>query len=291
MKYDRKEYEKLIESSPLFSYDKEKQSAAFRREAYKLIEYLYDCFLAESSEQEYGCEFVETAQRCIRNFDPTSGSFLNYFKSAWKKERGHIRGMQAAESLLHGMKISDDALRNFKAFAQFAGRYDSSMSKKELYRKIADITGMSLAEIEQADEIASLKVTGEMISGSDGNSINVLEGKVSGSDLETEEMLLEKENLKMWLNDIDAVFATLQERQKPILSDLLTIKLCSLLTEHGITPEQYRFINADILRQSRDTGEIPTQRKIAEKYGRDETSVSRTFRIFTEKLKKYKNQG
>ena len=40
MSYDRDKYEKLINSSLLFSLDSEKEHIAYRREALKMVEYL-----------------------------------------------------------------------------------------------------------------------------------------------------------------------------------------------------------------------------------------------------------
>lgn len=82
MRYEKEKYERLIAESPLFKLDKGTQYTAFRREAYKMVEYLY-CYLLAINEQKnepYGCEITEVATRCINNFSSDKGDFLHYFK-------------------------------------------------------------------------------------------------------------------------------------------------------------------------------------------------------------------
>ena len=74
-------YEKLIRSSPLFKFDKIKEPTAYKREAIKLVEYLY-CYLLSINENKYiefGLEITETARRCINNYNEENGDFLSYF--------------------------------------------------------------------------------------------------------------------------------------------------------------------------------------------------------------------
>ena len=84
MVYDKKIFEQRIEESPLFSLDKQTEYVAFKKEFYRMLEYLY-CYLMATNEKEYepyGCEITEVATRCINNFDATRGLFLHYFNSA-----------------------------------------------------------------------------------------------------------------------------------------------------------------------------------------------------------------
>ena len=49
MKYDREAYERLILHSPVFSLDKEKDISAYKREALKLVEYIYTAICSAST--------------------------------------------------------------------------------------------------------------------------------------------------------------------------------------------------------------------------------------------------
>ena len=94
MYYDKSKYESLIMNSPLFGIDKEQETTAYKRESYKMVEYLY-CYLLAINERDYepcGSEIMDVATRFINNFDSSKGVFLYYFNSAWKQEYSHIMG-------------------------------------------------------------------------------------------------------------------------------------------------------------------------------------------------------
>lgn len=77
----RVEYENLIRNSILFSLDRNTQATAYRREALKLVEYLYLYSVAINTDKYtgFGLEITETANRCIKNYTAEVGDFLNYF--------------------------------------------------------------------------------------------------------------------------------------------------------------------------------------------------------------------
>lgn len=70
MHYDKGKYRSLITDSPLFDIDKEQETVAYKRESYKMVEYLYCYLLAinEHAYEPYGSEIVKVATRCINNF-------------------------------------------------------------------------------------------------------------------------------------------------------------------------------------------------------------------------------
>ena len=76
MYYDKGKYESLIMNSPLFDIDKEQETTAYKRESYKMAEYLY-CYLLAINERDYepyGSEIMDVATRCINNFDSSKAS-------------------------------------------------------------------------------------------------------------------------------------------------------------------------------------------------------------------------
>ena len=100
MYYDRERYEKLIIQSSLFSLDKEIDESAYKREALKMVEYLY-CYLLGINEQKYepyGYEITVVAKRCINGFKGEKGEFLHYFNAAWKQKIKHIYSDQLHEN-------------------------------------------------------------------------------------------------------------------------------------------------------------------------------------------------
>ena len=91
-------------------------------------------------------------------------------------------------------------------------------------------------------------------------------------DSSADTSIYEAEAIEEIFHAIETVFQGLQQRQKPMLSDMITIKLCDQISEKQ--SRQYCFISKEIMDAWTTTGVLPSQRDIAKKYGRDETSMS-----------------
>ena len=92
------------------------------------------------------------------------------------------------------------------------------------------------------------------------------------------------ENIKELMCRLEREYESLQQRQKPIVSDMITAKICTFLTE--AEAGRFTFVSDSVLERYRKDGTVPTQREIALKYSRDEASISRTVNTFLKKLKR-----
>ena len=113
---NREKYEQLILASPLFSLDKESERNAYQREARKMVGYLYS-YLLEINENryiDYGLEITETANRCIENFDATSGDFLHYFNAAMAKEYRRASAKRNMQEVRSGLHVSEEDDKNIR---------------------------------------------------------------------------------------------------------------------------------------------------------------------------------
>ena len=140
MYYDKGKYESLIMNSPLFGIDKEQETTAYKRESYKMVEYLY-CYLLAINERDYepyGSEIMDVATRCINNFDSSKGVFLYYFNSAWKQEYSHIMGEKISDERFHGIRITEEEKRNIRKYLKLAEKMDSCVSRSELFERISE---------------------------------------------------------------------------------------------------------------------------------------------------------
>lgn len=282
MKYEKKKYEELISSSPLFSLDR--SSAAFRRERYRMIENLYCYLMAVNSEdfESYGCEIMEIASRCIQNFDSEKGVFLHYFNSAWKQEYRHICGDEAIEKSLHGIRVTEEEKRTVKRFIKFFSQVAPEACTSDRYRFIADAMQITVLEVEKIAELASLQVTDEIQVNSDGEEISIYDMHSDGKLIE--EALIQSDKVGEILSQLESCYNSLQERQKPIIADLITSKLCEIVFEEQIPLAQYSFFNAEIWAAYLSSGTVPSQRDIAQKYNRNEASISRTMKEFLARI-------
>ena len=113
-KNDKEKYEQLINESPIFSLDKEKEKIAFMKERTKMIEHLYNYLLSVNCKKykSFGYEITEIAIQCIKSFDSTKGEFLHYFNYVWKRKYSYIQLKKYQDNTYGGLHISENDMRN-----------------------------------------------------------------------------------------------------------------------------------------------------------------------------------
>lgn len=283
MGYNKADYERLITESKLFSLNKETESVAFRKESYKMVEYLY-CYLLAQNEKKYepfGCEITEVAVRCINNYDETKGVFLHYFNAAWKLEYSHLCGNQAVDDRLHGVKITESEKRAIKKYLRYEASLGKDLSRRELCEAIAEILDQPIEVVAEIAELVEYRMVDNEIMDDNGGRTSLFD-KLSDGHL-VEENLLTSARVEEILTVVESAFLSLQQRQMPIISDMMTIRLASTIAETGVDTYSYSFISEEVLSQY-SKNQLPSQRTIAEKYGKNEASISRTVKEFIKKL-------
>lgn len=274
MGYNKADYERLITESKLFSLNKETESVAFRKESYKMVEYLY-CYLLAQNEKKYepfGCEITEVAVRCINNYDETKGVFLHYFNAAWKLEYSHLCGNQAVDDRLHGVKITESEKRAIKKYLRYEASLGKDLSRRELCEAIAEILDQPIEVVAEIAELVEYRMVDNEIMDDDGGRTSLFD-QLSDGHL-VEENLLTSARVEEILTVVESAFLSLQQRQMPIISDMMTIRLASTIAETGVDTSSYSFISEVVLSQY-SKNQLPSQRTIAEKYGKNEASITR----------------
>ena len=288
MLYDKDEYEKLIESSLLFSLDKERERTAYRREALKMVEYLY-CYLMgvnTSKYEPYGVEIVDTAKRCIENYDPDAGRFLNYFSSAWKQTHGHLIGKELVRETFKGIHFTEGEERNFKKYMRLAQTMGLNTESPEFDERVAEAMGISAIEVDNLRNMINSNPTSGRYVNEEGEEYSLIDQIDSGNY--TDAGIIQYEAAKEFLELLELTFDQLQERQKPMLAMLITSKLALLVNEDERLLECIKsksFFDDSIFAESLQRGEQIRAKEIAEKFGGVEASVSRTWKMFREKMK------
>lgn len=289
MYYDKEKLENLITDSPLFTIDREESPTLYEREKYRLLENLY-CYLMATNEKKYepyGCEILKVSEDCIKAYDTTKGVFLHYFNVAWKKEYSHICGREIIEERLPGMmKISAEEKRLIVGLIRYrdkAKKENSYLSESEILNNYSDITGIPIEKVRYIAEIESSRVINSQFSDDDGERHDIIE-QIPDSDM-VEDSLLEANNISEIISKIEKAFANLQERQKPIISDLITAKLCPVIREI-LCDNTPIFISRRVYEHYSKTGCILSQKEIGEYYNKAEASVSRTYKEFLTKIQR-----
>ncbi|RHQ91549.1 hypothetical protein DWX80_16885, partial [Ruminococcus sp. AF21-3] len=215
------------------------------------------------------------------------------------------------DNIYGGLHISENDMRNVYKYTKLVEKLGKDYELEKLYPKLSEAMQLPINKIRELVRLAYIHTTGDNIANEDGEEGDIIGGIPSNIDIEG--MFINEENKKQVLDKIEKVFNSLQDRQKSLISDILTIKLWLDLDETLIsdiltiklwldldeTDEKYSFINKDAIKEWKKSGVLPTQREIAGKYGvlptqreiagkyeRNETSVSRTVKDFQKKLKK-----
>lgn len=288
MSFERDEYEKLIDSSLLFSLDKEKERTAYRREVLKMVENLY-CYLMavnKSKYEPYGLEIVDTAKRCIENYNSDAGRFLNYFTAAWKQTYGHIVGKELVRETFKGIHFTEDEERNFKKYMRLAQTMGINVESPEFDERVAEAMGISVSEVDDLRNMVNSKPTSGNYVNEEGEEYSLIDQIDSGQY--TDEGIVQYESAQEFLNLLELTYDQLQDRQKPMMAMLITAKIALLVSEDGRLMEFVKkksFYDETIFSESLKRGEQIQAKEIAERFGVVEASASRSWKTFKDKIK------
>lgn len=284
MTNDKEKYAELIRSSSLFKIDKTTEHIAYKREAMKMVEYLY-CYVLAINERKYiefGYELVETARRCIANYKTEMGEFLPYFNSAWAKEYRKAFGKRQMEELRGGLHIVEEEQTLIRKYLRLVEKHHLNMSDDDCINVIAEAMGIDSEKVREiVADVHNTLVVRETYTNQDGEEISVFDYIEASFDIDANEDII------VLLNKIEKVFSVLQERQKPLLSDLLTSKILDVVLreeQYLNQAKQLSFFSEKVY-NSFIHGKQLTAKEIAASYGISEQSVSRSFRRFVEKIK------
>lgn len=286
MENDKEKYLKLIRQSKLFCMQRVPESSAYQREALRMIEYLY-CYLVAVNASKYadmGLEITETARRCIRSFQADRGEFLPYFLAAWKQEYKRSAGRKIIAQRYGGIGFTEEEQRNIKRYARLAASHGNSGAPEELVQRAAQATEKTPEEVRKIQELTDIRVESDSVD-RNGVEYNLFDSIDSGERVEDE--LLAEEAAAAQLRKIEDEFNGLQNRQKPLLSCLITAKIAR---ELSIEPKllacagQMSFFDPEAYYRAISSEAGLSAREIATDFGLNEASVSRSWRRFREKL-------
>ena len=278
------DYEILIRNSILFSLDRHTQATAFRREALKLVEYLYLYLNSFNLDKykEFGLEITETANRCIKNYTSETGDFLNYFNAAISKEYRKAYARKHLAEQHCGVHIPENdkrIIRKYIKYAEVRGSY-------ELDSEVVDaiVFATSIAKEKIIDCVThyylsfSKSDTYTKEEGTEGSLFDLLP-----SVLNSTEDLNQSEDAKDFLKHINEIYRTRQARQKILLARMLTAKIAFRLMEDTTLlryAQTLEFFDESIYLDSCVRKSPISAREIGTSLGISEQSVSRTYKGF-----------
>ena len=284
----KEQYESEINNSILFKIDRETDSVLWTTEARKLLavicQYYKSFILSEKVFCDSGLEIVECCNECFRFYKESDGIFLHYLNASLKKKLYRKRAKEIVEQQRQGIKVSKTDDQKIRKLIRFVESKGEDIYSNETQTKLAKYLNVSIKEISIYIKMSSISVASDIIYDNEGEENSLFDLIPANENIANEAE--EKEALLNRLQQISDAFNACQERQKSILSSLLTIKILPALPEYILkNPTTYSFINITILTLFLSGEELPTARQIAAAHGVAEQSASRTFANFVKKLR------
>ena len=223
----KEQYESEINGSILFKIDREIDSVLWATEARKLLAVIcnyYKTFvLSEKVFSESGLEIVECCNECFKYFKETDGIFLHYLNASLKKKLYIKNAKEQIDAQRHGIKVSKSDDQRIRKLIKFVESKGDDIYDNKTQTKMAKYLGISLQEITMYVEMSSISVSSDVITDNAGEENSIFDLIPAQSNIANE--LEQKQALLDLLQRIDNEFNDCQERQKSILSSLLTIKM------------------------------------------------------------------
>lgn len=295
--YTREEYENLINNSPLFEIDEESAPMLYKAERYNFLTHLTDYYrfyiYPNKPLDFYSMTLILTANECIKYYNRGKGQFLHLFNTAMKRELHIAKAIEIIEEKRQGIKLSKEDDKLIRKVIMFAKSKNLDIYDSATQEKISDALNIDIAKLQELiltnDNAVGVPST---IINEDGDEIELFDIQPN-KEKNAEEKIVERDSLNDRLKDIEAEYLDAQDRQKKILSMLLTAEIIKSQGLDLIKTNRFAFFNKDILDYFEINQKLPTAKIIGELCGVSEQSISRTYKNFKIKLKqrivKYRN--
>jgi DNA-directed RNA polymerase specialized sigma subunit len=291
--FTREEFENLINNSPLFAIDKEGSPALYKTERYNfltlLTEYYQTYIYPKKPLEDYSLTLMETAAECIKYYDKDKGEFLHLFNSALKRDLHIAKAKEIVEEKRQGIRLAsedDKLIRKIMALANSKGLDIYNSIVQEKLAKGLNIEIDKLKELIRINDDAI--AVASTVTNEDGDEIELYDLQAS-KEKTAEENMIEESAVISLIEEIEDVFSEVQDRQKRLLSMLLTVEIIKAFNE-DVDKVKKLLCNKGIFNQEvfdyyEKNGELPTAKQIGKILGVSEQSLSRTYKNFKEKLK------
>ena len=291
--FTREEYENLINNSPLFEIDKESSPALYKSERYNFLTLLTDYYrlyiYPNKPLDSYSMTLMDTAMECIKYYNKDKGEFLHLFNSSMKRDLHIAKAKEIIEEKRQGIRFSnedDKLIRRIIALANSKGLdiYDRTVQQK--ISKALNIEFYRLQELLRINDDAV--AVSSTVTNDDGDEVELFDLQ-SSHEKTAEDKMADDSAFVSLVERIDDVFTTVQDRQKKLLSMLLTVEIIKACDEdldkakNVLTGKE--LFDEEVFDYYKKHGELLSAKQIGEILGVSEQSLSRTYKNFKEKLK------
>lgn len=291
--FTREEYENLINNSPLFEIDKESSPALYKTERYNFLTVLTDYYrlyvYPNKPLDSYSMTLMETAMECIKYYDKDKGEFLHLFNSSMKRDLHIAKAKEIIEEKRQGIRVSnedDKLIRKIIALANSKGLDIYDLTVQQKISKALNLEPSRLQKLLRINDDAV--AVSSTVTNDDGDEVELFDLQ-SSHEKNAEDKMADESAFITLVEKINDVFKTVQDRQKKLLSMLLTAEIIKACDEDLDKARQVleckELFNEEVFDYYEKHGELPTAKQIGLLCGVSEQSLSRTYKNFKEKLK------
>ena len=267
MMFTREEYENLINNSPLFEIDKESSPALYKSEERKFIDNLYLYYSNYVYRKDLdGLVFMRTAKECIKYYAKEKGEFLHLFNSSMKRDLHIAKAKEIIEEKRQGIRVSnedDKLIRKIIALANSKGLDIYDLTVQEKISKALNLEFSRLQELLRINDDAV--AVSSTVTNDDGDEVELFDLQ-SSHEKTAEDKMADESAFITLVEKINDVFTTVQDRQKKLLSMLLTVEIIKACDEdldkakNVLTGKE--LFNEEVLDYYKKHGELPTAKQI-----------------------------
>lgn len=290
--YKREELENLINNDPLFGIDKESNRKLYETQRTKFFELLvkyYQAYIYPNRHlQDYGYTLIETASECLKYFDRTKGEFLHLFNNSMKRELMKAKAKAASEKYRQGIHISTEDEQRIRKIVALAKHKNLDIYDSTVQAKIGIALGISPDEVANLIKINdnAVAVT-STVTNDDGDEVELFDLQVS-HEKSAEDKLVEETAWIELIERINNLFNAIQDRQKKLISMLLTTEIIKAL-DYDIHQakrllKDTQMFSLQVFDYYEQNGQLLTAKQIGTLCGVSEQSLSRTYKNFKEKI-------
>ena len=288
--FTREEYENLINNSPLFEIDKESSPALYKSEERKFIDNLYLYYSNYVYRKDLdGLVFMQTAKECIKYYAKEKGEFLHLFNSSMKRDLHIAKAKEIIEEKRQGIRVSNEDDKLIRRIIALANSKGLDVYDLTVQQKISKALNLELSRLQELlrinDDAVAVSST---VTNEDGDEVELFDLQ-SSHEKNAEDKMADESAFVLLVEKINGVFNTVQDRQKKLLSMLLTVEIIKACDEdldkakNVLTGKE--LFNKEVFDYYEKHGELPTAKQIGKILGVSEQSLSRTYKNFKEKLK------
>ena len=199
------------------------------------------------------------------------------------------KAKEIIEEKRQGIRVSNEDDKLIRRIIALANSKGLDVCDLTIQQKISKALNLELSRLQELlrinDDAVAVSST---VTNDDGDEVELFDLQ-SSHEKNAEDKMADESAFVSLVEKINGVFNTVQDRQKKLLSMLLTVEIIKACNEDLDKAKNVlagkELFNKEVFDYYEKHGELPTAKQIGLRCGVSEQSLSRTYKNFKEKLK------